>query len=270
MFLSRSLPSILKKADYKNNGGCVIPACSSFFPCKYISFVFQDCKYFICLLKFCTIFLKKICVLAKKSDFRCRFCERSMAKTKKACAFWRPVHHIVQHYCEIALVLSVNICLHLSLASGMQMTEMSEGSTFCYQTPWFTFALIGDRQFVGNTEQLSLCCNYRSSRPDVSVEKLLSKKFSKLTGKSCARFSFLIKLLAEVCNFILKETRAQGSSCKFCEISKNNFLLQNTSCGCFCNYKKTDITCPLQTYPCTCNAEKKLISSVSCTENCFC
>ena len=85
-----------------------------------------------------------------------------------------------------------------------------------------------------------------------SVEKLLSKKFSKLTGKSCARFSFLINLLAEVCNFILKETRAQGSSCKFCEISKNNFLLQNTSCGCFCNYKKTDITCPLQTYPCTC------------------
>ena len=57
-----------------------------------------------------------------------------------------------------------------------------------------------------------------------SVEKLFSKKFSKLTGKSCARFSFSIKLQAEVCNFVLKETRAQSFSCKFCEISKNNFF----------------------------------------------
>ena len=57
-----------------------------------------------------------------------------------------------------------------------------------------------------------------------SVEKLFSKKFSKLTGKSCARFSFSIKLQAEVCNFVLKETRAQSFSCKFCAISKNNFF----------------------------------------------
>ena len=41
---------------------------------------------------------------------------------------------------------------------------------------------------------------------------------------TCARVSFLIKLQAEASNFIEKETLAQMFSCKFCEISKNNFL----------------------------------------------
>ena len=117
MFLSRSLPSILKKTDYKNNGGCVSPACSSFFPCKYISFVFQDCKHFICLLKFCTIFFKTICVLAKKSDFRCWFCEifirnskRSMAKTKKGLCLLKTS----SSYCTTLLWNCIDpICEHL-------------------------------------------------------------------------------------------------------------------------------------------------------------
>ena len=46
---------------------------------------------------------------------------------------------------------------------------------------------------------------------------------------TCARVSFLIKL-QEACNFIKKETLAQGFSCEFCGISKN------TSGGCFQNY----------------------------------
>ena len=40
---------------------------------------------------------------------------------------------------------------------------------------------------------------------------------------TCARVSFLIKLQAEACNFIKKETQAQVFSCEFCEISKNTF-----------------------------------------------
>ena len=39
----------------------------------------------------------------------------------------------------------------------------------------------------------------------------------------CARVSFLIKLQAEPCNFIKKETLAQVFSCEFCDISKNTF-----------------------------------------------
>ena len=45
---------------------------------------------------------------------------------------------------------------------------------------------------------------------------------------TCATVSFLIKLQAEACNFIKKETLAQAFSGEFCEISKNTFLL-NTS-----------------------------------------
>ena len=37
------------------------------------------------------------------------------------------------------------------------------------------------------------------------------------------RVSFLIKLLAEACNFIKKETLAQVFSCEFYKISKNTF-----------------------------------------------
>ena len=40
-------------------------------------------------------------------------------------------------------------------------------------------------------------------------------------------FLFLIKLQAEACNFIKKETLAQVSACGFCEISKNTFLTEH-------------------------------------------
>ena len=48
--------------------------------------------------------------------------------------------------------------------------------------------------------------------------------FRKICRKTCARVSFLIKLQAEACNFIKKETLASVLSCKFCEISKNTFF----------------------------------------------
>ena len=41
------------------------------------------------------------------------------------------------------------------------------------------------------------------------------------------RVSFLIKLQAEACNFIKKETLAQEFSCEFCEISKNTFFTEH-------------------------------------------
>ena len=57
---------------------------------------------------------------------------------------------------------------------------------------------------------------------------LYKKVFLKFSQNSqentCARASFLIKLQAETCNFISKETLAQLLSCKFCEIFKNTFF----------------------------------------------
>ena len=45
---------------------------------------------------------------------------------------------------------------------------------------------------------------------------------------TCASDYFLIKLQAEPCNFIKKETLTQVFSCEFCEISKNTFFHRTT------------------------------------------
>ena len=60
---------------------------------------------------------------------------------------------------------------------------------------------------------------------------LCKKVFLEISQNSqentCARVSFLIKLQAETCNFIKKETLAQVFSCEFCEISKNTFFIEH-------------------------------------------
>ena len=44
---------------------------------------------------------------------------------------------------------------------------------------------------------------------------------------TCARVSFLVKLQAQACNIIKKETLAQVFSFGFCEISKNTFFIEH-------------------------------------------
>ena len=56
-----------------------------------------------------------------------------------------------------------------------------------------------------------------------SVKKMFWNISQNSLEKTCARVSFLIKLQAEVCNFIKKGTLAQVHSCEFYEISKNTF-----------------------------------------------
>ena len=66
--------------------------------------------------------------------------------------------------------------------------------------------------------------NYRSSHQRCTVKKVLLKISQNSQENTCARVSFLIKLQAEACNFIKKETLAQVFSCEFCEIFKNTFF----------------------------------------------
>ena len=56
-----------------------------------------------------------------------------------------------------------------------------------------------------------------------SVKKVFLEILLNSPENTCARVSFLIKLQAEPCSFIKKETLAQVFSCEFCEISKNTF-----------------------------------------------
>ena len=57
-----------------------------------------------------------------------------------------------------------------------------------------------------------------------SVKKITLEISQNSQENTSARVSFLIKLLADVCNFIKKETLAEVFSCEFCEISKSTFL----------------------------------------------
>ena len=80
------------------------------------------------------------------------------------------------------------------------------------------------------------CDNYfldklsRSSRPDVLCKKKVFLEISQNSQEStCARVSFLIKLKAQACNFIEKETLTQVFSCEFCGISKSTFSCRTSS-----------------------------------------
>ena len=63
----------------------------------------------------------------------------------------------------------------------------------------------------------------RTSCLEVFCKKSGLRNFAKFTGKhhTCARVSLLIKLQAEACSVISKETLWQLFSCEFCEFSKN-------------------------------------------------
>ena len=62
-----------------------------------------------------------------------------------------------------------------------------------------------------------LCWKCRSSCSEVFLKVSLDSQ-----ENTCARISFLIKLQAQACNFIKKETLAQVFSCAFCKIFNNN------------------------------------------------
>ena len=71
--------------------------------------------------------------------------------------------------------------------------------------------------------------NGRFSRPLklYTAKKLFLKISHKLQENTCVRVSFLIKLQAETCIFIKKETVTQVFSCEFCEIFKNIFSIEH-------------------------------------------
>ena len=62
-----------------------------------------------------------------------------------------------------------------------------------------------------------------------SVKKVFSEISKNSQENTCARVSFLIKLPAEACNFIKRETLGQVFSCEFCKISKNTFPYRTPS-----------------------------------------
>ena len=54
------------------------------------------------------------------------------------------------------------------------------------------------------------------------------RNFAKFTGKHLCQSIFFNKI-ADVCNFIKKDTPAQVFTCEFCEISKNTFFTSRSN-----------------------------------------
>ena len=63
----------------------------------------------------------------------------------------------------------------------------------------------------------------KKQSPGGVPQKGVLKNFTIFTGKKCDRLYFSIKLQAQACNFIKKETLVQVFSCEFYETSKNIF-----------------------------------------------
>ena len=61
----------------------------------------------------------------------------------------------------------------------------------------------------------------------VLFKKGVFKIFAEFTGKGLCQSSFLIKFQVSACNSIKMETLTWVSSCKFCEIYKNNLFIEN-------------------------------------------
>ena len=62
-----------------------------------------------------------------------------------------------------------------------------------------------------------------------SAKKMFLEISQNSQESTCARVSFLIKLKAQACNFIEKETLTQVFSCEFCGISKSTFSCRTSS-----------------------------------------
>ena len=60
--------------------------------------------------------------------------------------------------------------------------------------------------------------------PEVFHKKDVLKDFAKFTRKQLCQSLFLIKLQAEACYFIKRETLAKVFPCEFCKIYKNTFI----------------------------------------------
>ena len=85
---------------------------------------------------------------------------------------------------------------------------------------WRAIIEANNKKILGGESPTLIC---RTSHGRCSVRKVFSKISQNSQENTCTRGSFLIKLQAEACNFIKKETLAEVFSCEFCEISENTF-----------------------------------------------
>ena len=83
---------------------------------------------------------------------------------------------------------------------------------------------------------------FKSIHRRCSIRKVFLKILQNSQENTCTRVLFLIKLQAEACNFIKKETLAQVFSCEFCEIFKNTFFTGHLRATASVFYENCDVS----------------------------
>ena len=97
------------------------------------------------------------------------------------------------------------------------------------QSLFFVKILMPDHMIglMNTTDMTYDLFSFKNSCLEVFFQKVLLKDSSNLLEITSARDSFLIKLQAEACNFIKKDTLVQVFSCEFHEIFKNTFFVEH-------------------------------------------
>ena len=83
--------------------------------------------------------------------------------------------------------------------------------------------LLRSRNFV--SQRMNLISFPETVAWRCSVKEVFLKILQNSLENTCARVSLLIKLQANVCNFVKKETLVQVFSCEFCEFLRALFFI---------------------------------------------
>ena len=101
---------------------------------------------------------------------------------------------------------------------------------FCFffrKRPHFICSLLCYLSMQENIQTNIKGKNLRSSRTQMFFKIAVLKNFAVLPRKHLCWSLFLIKLQAQVCVFIKKETLTQVFSCEYCKIFKKSFFIKH-------------------------------------------
>ena len=115
-----------------------------------------------------------------------------------------------------------NLVLLLNIVCNLQQLKMCFLSTLkrMRNYRWLSWLSFTQKTWLSFTQ------SWTGFRVFVALYKqspVFLENSQKSQENTCARVSFLIKLQAEACNFVKKETLVRVFSSEFCEISMNTF-----------------------------------------------
>ena len=146
--------------------------------------------------------------------------------------YWNHISHEccpvnLLHIFRIPFLKNTSGRLLLNIEVPKTLTILSFVIQYVYKVLW----IIKDKIY----------CKVKRQSPRGILWKTSLRNFTKFTGNTCARVSFLIKF--QDCNFIKKDTLARVFSYEFCEISKNTFSYKTPLVPASVGFYSSDLAC---------------------------